>query len=293
MEVLDRAFQACELLLEEMELEKISVSSALMRCLRIARLLHDTEAMVWLRYEYGGYPRNADGTISPKVRDIARSHGRVYQSNGNERVFFTLASELEKRMDGYRQAAKMQDGWYPGGMRNPAGYGTYTGNREETSLTAAQLLSNMTRDQRQLVSLSSAYYSYALRKYAEISAGSIAESIIGLYREHAEEVWNYLNDFDVLSLDRLSSLMEYDLSGNAKEILGICRHLLEHILDRISENVDPVDEFTAADLRLLLQRIENQLVQAERGASLQKAELNSSVIRTYIAAVDLTAQLKK
>ena len=42
--------------IEGIEDESISVSSSLLKCLKIARLLDDEEGMAWLQYEYSGYP---------------------------------------------------------------------------------------------------------------------------------------------------------------------------------------------------------------------------------------------
>ena len=48
---------ACEKVLNGIEDDTITTTSALLQCLKIARLLNDVDAIIWLQYEYGGYPK--------------------------------------------------------------------------------------------------------------------------------------------------------------------------------------------------------------------------------------------
>ena len=50
----EKALEACEKVLNGIEDNAITVTSALLLCLKIARLLNDTDAIIWLQYEYGG-----------------------------------------------------------------------------------------------------------------------------------------------------------------------------------------------------------------------------------------------
>ena len=50
----ENALVACEKVLNGIEDNTISVSLAFLLCLKIARLLNDTDAIMWLQYEYGG-----------------------------------------------------------------------------------------------------------------------------------------------------------------------------------------------------------------------------------------------
>ena len=70
----ENALVACEKVLNGIEDNTITVTSALLLCLKIARLLNDTDAIMWLQYEYGGYPRNKNGYI--QKRGVANSMGK-------------------------------------------------------------------------------------------------------------------------------------------------------------------------------------------------------------------------
>lgn len=48
---------ACEKVLNGIEDDTITTTSALLQCLKIARLLNDVDAIIWLQYEYGGYQK--------------------------------------------------------------------------------------------------------------------------------------------------------------------------------------------------------------------------------------------
>ena len=90
----EKAIEACESVLEGFELETMSVSSALLQCLRIARLSNDEEAIQWLQYEYGGYPTESNG------------YDRKIINKDSEQMFSDLASELEETIKSCNNAIK-------------------------------------------------------------------------------------------------------------------------------------------------------------------------------------------
>lgn len=54
MSKIDRVLLSCEKVIDGIEDETITTESALLQCLKIARLLNDEESIIWLQYEYGG-----------------------------------------------------------------------------------------------------------------------------------------------------------------------------------------------------------------------------------------------
>ena len=85
MEKIKHALITCEHVLEGIESETLSVSSALLQCLKIARLLNDVESLIWLQYEHGGYPRNEEGRILRDSWEIAYKNGRGFISDGKKK----------------------------------------------------------------------------------------------------------------------------------------------------------------------------------------------------------------
>ena len=91
-----QALEACDKAINGIEKGTISVSSALLLCKRIARLVNDQEGLEWLNYEYGGYPRGKDGYIIRDAWYIAANHGRSYKKQGKDDsvIFLELCGEL-------------------------------------------------------------------------------------------------------------------------------------------------------------------------------------------------------
>ena len=98
----EQALAACDKVINGIEDETISVSSSLLLCKKIARLVNDYEGQEWLNYEYGGYP--SDNGIPPYVWKIGVKHGRKYLGKNTagktvEYMFTELCSELEARIE--------------------------------------------------------------------------------------------------------------------------------------------------------------------------------------------------
>lgn len=102
MEKIEKAAIACENVLDGIENNTISTSSALLQCLKIARLLGDQDAIIWLQYEYGGYPRAEDDHIEHSAWQVAYNNGRGYSQEGKQYIFTELASELEEKIQTQR-----------------------------------------------------------------------------------------------------------------------------------------------------------------------------------------------
>ena len=92
-----QALDTCDKVINGIEDETITISSALLQCMKIARLVNDAEAIEWLSYELGGYPLNAEGYLIENAWNTAVKHGRSYvnRADGKTYVFTELAAELE------------------------------------------------------------------------------------------------------------------------------------------------------------------------------------------------------
>ena len=77
MTKMEKALIACEKVVEGIEDETISTSSAMLQCSKIARLTNDEESLIWLQYEYGGYPRDKEGKVlSEACNGVQREHNK-------------------------------------------------------------------------------------------------------------------------------------------------------------------------------------------------------------------------
>lgn len=79
----EKALKTCENILDGIGDDTITTSSALLQCLKVARLLNDQTVIIWLQYEYGGYPRTKDGHILNEAWQIGYDNGRGYMQDEN------------------------------------------------------------------------------------------------------------------------------------------------------------------------------------------------------------------
>lgn len=273
----------CGELLEDMELERTTVSSALLRCLRIARLLNDTDAMAWLRFEYGGYPRRPDGSVTAYGLNIARAHGRCCRSGSEERVFLSLASELEERLDWYRYS------YLHGKEKNTENYpdGADFLKIKHQYPDMSHMINNAVRDRRHLNILSSEYYSYVYRKYTELAAANTAGDIIGEYRKRLADAAARMDEDAVSAMSRMTgSVNSVIQDAPAQSLLG-CRDFLGKVTEKHMKETGTLDEETAEELCILQKRLNRRLEEMNAGTVMSRTELHSCVIRTCIAAGDL------
>ena len=104
MTKMEKALIACEKVVEGIEDETISTSSAMLQCSKIARLTNDEESLIWLQYEYGGYPRDKEGKVLSEAWKIGYKNGRGYNQDGAQYIFTELASELEQKIEAQQNA---------------------------------------------------------------------------------------------------------------------------------------------------------------------------------------------
>ena len=179
----EKALEACEKVLEGIEENSISTSSALLQCLKISRLLNDYNAIVWLQYEYGGYPRTDDGKhIQSEAWEIAYKNGRGYINDGNKVIFTELASELEEKITAQHKAV---NNFSTQGTAISGDYALGAVNNLTSAVvrSTSNIVSNIALSEKRLSILKSKYYDYALKKQIEVAFGNVAENIFSEYRE--------------------------------------------------------------------------------------------------------------
>lgn len=176
MDKIEKALEACEKVIDGVEDNTITTESALLLCTKIARLTNDEENMIWLQYEYGGYPRNNNGKVIPDAWDLAYKKGRGYQHDGKSYIFTELASELEEKIIAQQNSvgnfttkgASVSGEWAVPAMSNL----TNTVKKSTTEMVA-----NIALAKKRLSLLKAQYYEYALKKQIELTFGNVATSV--------------------------------------------------------------------------------------------------------------------
>ena len=228
MDKIRKALEACERVLDGIEDGTISVSSALLQCLKIARLLNDEEAILWLQYEYGGYPRAEDGYIVNSAWNIGYNKGRGFIKDGEKRIFTELASELEEKVAAQLKAMSnfSTQGVSVSGEQALISMDRLTRNVDTSTVN---MVTGIARSQKNLNTLKSQYYEYALKKQIELEFGNVASDIFTRYREKVDVAFSDLSKETIVKLQAIEGKID---SGNPEmysQALTTCRRLFESV----------------------------------------------------------------
>ena len=228
MRKIEKALEACEKVLDGIEDGTISVSSALLQCLKIARLLNDEEAILWLQYEYGGYPKDKEGYILKGAWNVGYNKGRGYQKDGEKFIFTELAPELEEKVQAQLKAMNnfSTQGASVSGEQALIAMDRLTRNVDAST---SNMVTGVAQSQKKLNTLKSQYYEYALKKQIELEFGNVASDIFTGYREKVDVAFSELSKETIIKLQAIEGKID---SGNTEmysQALTTCRRLFESV----------------------------------------------------------------
>lgn len=238
----EQALEACEKVINGIEDGMISVSSSLLLCKKIARLVNDLEGQEWLEYEYGGYPRTGNG-IQSTAWQIGAKHGRKYREKGKDGkvvdyIFTELCGELEAVIGSNKKAI---------GNFSTQGYsvsGEYTAlaTRDMVHAVAVNtnaLLEEIKTAERRLSILKSQYYDYAVKWQIELQFGSIAKSILEEYQGRVDRYFTLMPITTVQKLNAIKEMMEDGNPERYAQVLTSCRRLWTEVAKTLFSEVLP------------------------------------------------------
>lgn len=238
MNKIEKALETCEQVLDGIETGRLTTSSSLLQCLRIARLTNDFDATVWLQYEYGGYPRAESGRIVTEAWNIGFLNGRGYIDDGNKCIFTELAAELEEKIAGRQQAINN----YSTQGVSVSGEQAILAMRNLTDVVVRAtngLIGNITREQKNLSILRAKYYDYALKKHIELSFSGIATDIFSKYREKVDAYFTTLSKETLFKLQAIEDKLQSDNPESYSQAITTCRRLFENVAVELFEKHFP------------------------------------------------------
>ena len=223
---IEKALEACEKVIDGIEDSTITTESALLQCSKIARLTNDEENLIWLQYEYGGYPKNNDGRVISDAWNIAYKKGRGYQKDGKLYISTELASELEEKITAQQKAVGnfTTNGASVSGELALLAMDRLTTNVHRSTIT---MVADVAIAQKRLASLKAQYYEYALKKHIELNFGNVATDVFARYREQVDLAFSELSKETLLKLQAIEGKIN---SGNPEmysQALTTCRRLFE------------------------------------------------------------------
>ena len=228
MSKIEKALETTEQVLDGIEDQTLSTSSALLKCLKIARLLNDTASLTWLQYEYSGYPRDEEGYIINEAWNIGYNNGRGFKNDeGKPVIFDNLASELEAAIKGAKNAINN----FTTNGASVSGDNAYIAMAALTKSVGSsthQLMEKISRDEKRLAILRGKYYEYALEKNIELLFGNVAEDIFSAYRENVERGFGELSHQTILKLQAIEDKINSDNPELYSQALTTCRRLFEN-----------------------------------------------------------------
>lgn len=236
---LELALQLSEEILTGIETETLSTSSAALRCLRLARLISDDNAIEWLQYETKGYPYTSSG-IEPKIYKVACAHGREYINKNNQKqVFIEVADELEAKVQAAQGA---MDILTTKGVSISSDYALATMNSLTKAVSQKSNIwfSTIAEAQRNLALLRGQYYAYALSVNLELKFSKRAEEVFRSYRLSVDK---QLVSLAPESLKRLDAAYERLSSTNPEswnQAVTSCRRVFQEISNSLYK--DPLDK---------------------------------------------------
>jgi len=217
------AMQLSEDILAGIETETLKTSSSALRCLRLARLISDDNAIEWLQYEIRGYP-SASGDIEAKAYQIACAHGR----NNQKQVFVEVADELEAKVQAAQSAMSVLTSQ---GVSISSEYAILAVQSLTKAVSQKSNIwyTTIKESQRNLAILRGQYYTYALSVNLELKFSKEAEEVFRSYRSSVD---TQLVALAPASLKRLEAAYERLSSTNPEswsQAITSCRRVLAEI----------------------------------------------------------------
>lgn len=230
----EKALLACDKVIDGIEDETITTSSALLLCLKIARLTNDADAIIWLQYECSGYPLNDHGYIEQAAFNIANKHGRGIREEGKTFIFSELAAELEEKIYAQQQSINnfTTNGVSVGGDHAYIAMENLTRN---TNVMTSSIVKSVILSQKMLSKLKANYYEFALTKQIELKFGNAASGVFDRYRQKADVAFSSLSKKILLKLQALEGNLDTHNPEKYSQALTTCRRLLENVAEELFE----------------------------------------------------------
>ena len=238
-----QAIEACDKVINGIEDETINVSSALLQCKKIARLVNDIDGMKWLGYEYGGYPKDDNGSVESDAILIANTHGRSYKEKDNKGViqsyvFLDLCSEIETTIESCKKAISnytTQGISVAGESAASAAYSI----TNTINIKVTDFINNIKTAERRLSILKAQYYDYVVKWQIELSFGNVAKSVFEEYQGVVDNYFNNLSDVTIRKLKAIEACMDTEDPERYAQVLTSCRRLWKDVSKQLFEEVLP------------------------------------------------------
>jgi len=321
------AFELTNELLADLELDRISLSSAAMKAARLARLTSDAVHLKVFEYELSGYPYSPDG-VPTDVWQLCVAAGRVYEEEQGEaeakKIVERANTDSIDRMEASVETAQLQLEFsrpqpVSVSSANPNQFVSAPVRNLQTENNAATGFRNA---KAKLASRRSFIYSFVLAKHFELRVSSAAEDIFDAYRTNVDELLGRIVPNELRTLDSITDNIRSDNPEDWANAAHSCRRLLQGLADEIyppqegkvkSKSGKEIkagegnyinrlvlfcedkmasntsQEILSADLKFIGERLDSVFSGVQKGShsDIEKSEAQRFVIHTYLAVGDI------
>jgi hypothetical protein len=314
-------------LLADLELERIPLSSCIMKAARLARLTGDTKHLKIFEYELSGYPKAPTG-VTAEVWALCKAAGRTYvveeDINGEKKLSEKANTNSITTIEENAETLRIRLSFFQPqpiniSSANPNQFvGAPVRDHRSESMMAISY-----RDEKSILAARRSFiYSYVLSKYFELRVSSAAEDIFEIYRRKVD---NLLGAIIPEELRRLDSIKDNLRSSNSEDWANAahsCRRLLQAVADALYPPTDKKikigsgkeikagkDNYInrlvlfceerilsgtscsviSADLQFIGERLDAIFSAVQKGshAEIKKSEAQRFVIHTYLVIGDI------
>lgn len=245
---IEEALKISEEILNNLEDSNFKNSVVVLKCLKLARLMDDYDAIDWLLCEIEGYKGDKNG-IPSDLFEIGIKHGRETEENEKGKTMFTdLSSELELLSE---SSQKIVGTYTTEGVSVAGDTAAIAMNNLLASVrnNNTNALSRISSCQRKLSILRGEYYKYVMNINIQLKFSDKVDSIFDDYRLRTD---NYLVDNLPSGTKKLSSiysrLKENDEESYSQAATS-CRKLIREFTDDLFKKIYPDNTLKKIELR--------------------------------------------
>lgn len=237
------ALKLAEQLLTEIELSTIAPPQIITKASRIARLLDDVEAMVWFKYELGGYPE----TLNSEATACAKRAGRTTtnKETGKPAYWTQTVGQLQADFDaGTLQLRSAADAPVSISSSNPSQFvGAPAGNAFERG----QLRAYVSRQMGIITKVIGSVHGYVAEVELQLRFGQAVEGAFTLVRNTVDA---RIAELAPTAAVKFAAAYENASSGNSEHwanAASACRRLLKDVADTLRPVGPPVGKIAMTE----------------------------------------------
>jgi hypothetical protein len=230
---IEQAKQVCINLLDDLENSSNEIDAILMKAQRLARLVRDTDAQTWLKFETIGYPKDFNFSTLNGYEKYPISSGRFKDT---EQMYIPVSlPELEAQLE----SEKAQLESLKIAKTSFGKVSDFTAKNATEALLKTQLTLESAQKKNYVVtkslysSLKSSIHSFASDVYISLELGDIAENIFTSARDLVD---SFIQKHSASAAEKLISINERMLDNTIESrslALTSCRRLLMDIADSV------------------------------------------------------------